>query len=150
MAWYDKIKKCGEYDSKFEASIADQLTAARIKWWREPLPVPYRNNTGSHRYIPDFGVKTKDGKRVLIEVKGWIDAAASNKMSAVKYQHPELDIRFVFQRGETKVVKLKSTNLKWARRLNFPAAVGKVPDDWLAEFMTVEEWRTRKKPEQTT
>lgn len=52
-------------------------------------------------------------------------------METVKKQHPELDIRFVFQKNNPlrKGSKLRYTD--WAEKYGFPHSVNSIPEDWL-------------------
>ena len=140
--WYGHIRSCGRYRSRFERRIAEQLKTKGVKYWYEPIRIPYEWRGETRHYIPDFGVKTKEGKRVLLEAKGYMDERASWKMVAVKRQHPELDIRFIFQSASTKVGSKQSqrrrklnTGPEWAGWRGFPWAVEKVPDEWIEGFM---------------
>lgn len=80
------------------------------------------------KYTPDF--KLPNG--IYIEAKGKLDQDTRSKMIAVKKAHPDLDIRFVFMRGENKLNKgSKTTYMDWAKKNGFEAADGKVPEEWL-------------------
>lgn len=139
MEWHDHIKPSGKYRSKFERAIAEQLLGAGIAFRYENVPLQYGDEHACRNYYPDFQVYTKDGGEAYLEVKGWLNSEAAVKMITVRHQHPDKDIRLVFQSGGTRVAKLKMTSLKWANRVGFPAAEKAIPADWLAEFMTVEE-----------
>lgn len=80
-------------------------------------------------YHPDFIL----GNGVIIEAKGVLDQETRTKMVAVKQQHPELDIRFVFMDASNKLTRAKKslTYGKWADRNGFPWADGRIPDEWL-------------------
>ena len=138
--WHSHIKKHGKYRSGFEKQIADTLKQAEVMFRHEPEGIPYKNNTGSHYYYPDFVVRLKDGTRVFLEVKGYMPLEASYKMQCVKCQNPDTPIWFVLQNGKTKVGRRKSTNMTWAKRYGFPAAEKTIPPEWLEQFMTKEEW----------
>lgn len=132
--WHSHIKAHNGYRSKFEADVAQQLEEAGVTWEYETARIPYKNqNEPNGIYIPDFKVIRDDGSVFFIEAKGWVNNKAACKMTAVKWHNPDLDIRFVFQSGTGKVAKLKSTNLQWAKRLRFLAAVKDIPAEWLAE-----------------
>ncbi|MTK63868.1 MAG: hypothetical protein F8N15_04925 [Methanobacterium sp.] len=79
--WFSHIKGDGVCDSKFERSIFNQLKAAGLHVVREPRPIHY----GPLRYLPDFGRKTRAGKDVFIEAKGWLNTKAAAKMRSVKF-----------------------------------------------------------------
>lgn len=110
--------------SGFERTLAAQLKSKKVKFEYEPLVLDY---TISHKYTPDFVI----ANGVIIEAKGKLDPQTRQKMLAVKAQHPELDIRFVFMRGENKLSKSsKQTYMDWAKKHGFPAADGTIPDEW--------------------
>ena len=142
--WHSHIKKHGKYRSGFEKQIADTLKEAGVMFRHEPEGIPYKNNTGSHYYYPDFVVRLKDGTRVFLEVKGYMPLKDSCKMQSVKTLNPDTPIWFVFQNGKTKVGQRKSTNMAWAKRHGFPAAEKTIPPEWLEQFMTKEEWKARE------
>jgi hypothetical protein len=54
-------------------------------------------------------------------------------MAAVKQQHPELDIRFVFYQADKKIPGSKQTHGVWATKNGFPWADGSIPKEWLVE-----------------
>lgn len=131
--WHSHIKCHEGYRSKFEAGIARQLEEAGVSFEYEVDRLEYRNHLGKKFYIPDFTVYRPDGSVFYIEAKGWVDGAANSKMQAVRKFNLHADIRFVFQKENTKVANLKSTVCQWAKRLRYGFAVGAVPAEWLAE-----------------
>jgi hypothetical protein len=113
------------YRSGFERTLAVQLKRSGVGFEYETLALPY---TIDHVYNPDFILSNG----IIIEAKGLLDVPTRQKMLAVKKAHPELDIRFVFMSGQNKLNKRsRTTYLDWARKNGFPAADGKVPDEWL-------------------
>ena len=114
-----------DFRSDFEFKTAQQL---------EALGVDYEYETQSYDYViestytPDFIFPNG----VIIENKGVLTPADRRKMRAVKEQYPDLDIRFLFQRGKNKLNKnSKTTYLQWAEKHGFPSADGKVPSSWI-------------------
>ena len=71
-----------------ERNISYEYEEHKVKY-----TVPERQAT----YTPDFYVTTRSGKLIIIETKGRFVTADRQKMLLVKEQHPDLDIRFVFQ-----------------------------------------------------
>lgn len=111
--------------SGFERTLAAQLKSAKVSFEYEPDKLPYVLN---YTYCPDF--KLKNG--IYIEAKGVLDQVTRSKMKAVKKAHPDLDIRFVFMNGKNRLSKSsKTTYMDWAAKNGFPAADGKIPDEWL-------------------
>lgn len=93
-----------------------------------------------HRYNPDIVMTTKSGKRIYIEVKGngrSFDSTVRAKMVAMKKQHPDIDIRFIFYRdGKVGRRKKDGTFTKqsdWAARHDFPFGIKTIPPEWYEE-----------------
>ena len=112
------------YRSKFEQRIASQIPTAAY----ETLKIPFTQPSKSRTYTPDF-VLTNG---VVLEVKGLLSADDRAKMIWVKQQHPELDIRFVFQRASNPINKeSKTTYAAWAEANGFLWCEGTVPKGWV-------------------
>ena len=80
------------------------------------------------KYTPDFFFPNG----VIIECKGFFKPSDRRKMLAVKAQHPDLDIRLVFQRNNTLSKQSKTTYGAWADKHGFKWCVfPDVPQDWL-------------------
>ena len=79
-----------------------------------------------------------DKINIIVETKGYFYDSARDrqKLCLVKEQHPELDIRIVFQKADTKIHKTsKTTYGEWATDHNFKwADKGIVPDEWIEEM----------------
>jgi len=82
--------------------FATALDALGIPWeyerdqfsWNPAPPKP-------KKYTPDFLLTKKDGSgTIYLEYKGYLrNSFEKQKMVAMKKQHPELDIRFVFEKA---------------------------------------------------
>lgn len=136
-----KLKR--EYRNPLEEGGARQLSKAGIKFSYETLKVPYTVPARAANYITDF---VPDGTKVVIEMKGHFghgrdlkrrSAEERHKYILVKEQHPELDIRFVFQRAATKIYPGSPTSHgQWAEDHGFLwADKGTIPPAWLAEIL---------------
>lgn len=90
--------------------------------------------TETKQYTPDFIITTRDGRKIYVESKGFFPYPDRAKMLAVKEQHPELDIRFVFyQDSASKLGRGSKTRPSdWANKYGFPFAIGSVPNDWFS------------------
>lgn len=131
--------------SKLEERVDDQLKQQGIEYEYEPkhARVPYRVPASDHNYLPDFVIKTKSGKVIYLEPKGIWDLADRRKHLLIREQHPELDIRFIFQRAKQRIRKGSSTTYAnicdGLGRSPFRDVVwkygdnGKIPEDWLEE-----------------
>lgn len=83
-------------------------------------------------YIPDFILTFPNGARIYIEYKGYLRRDDERKLISVKQQHPDLDIRIVFQKNN-RLVGRKMRYSDWAIKNGFEYAIGKIPDYWLSE-----------------
>tara|TARA_R100000951_G_scaffold18583_1_gene15028 strand:- start:131 stop:502 length:372 start_codon:yes stop_codon:yes gene_type:complete len=115
--------------STLEERVQLNLNARGIAYEYEPCKLPY---TVTRNYIPDLKIGD-----IYIEVKGYFRQDAQRKMRSMKEQHPELDIRFLFQRGKSTVQGAKKrkdgtkmTCAEWAEKHNFIYAEEIIPDEW--------------------
>lgn len=91
------------------------------------MKIPYVIN---HTYNPDFILKNG----IIIEAKGFLTPDDRRKMKAVKVQHPELDIRFVFSKASNRLSKKSRTTYSmWAQGAGFKWAEGAIPTKWINE-----------------
>lgn len=123
-----------EARNAFERDILKDLKSKRRKgnytFDYESEYIPY---ILEKRYLPDFVVHKKDGSVIYIESKGYFRPADRGKMLAIKRNHPELDIRFIFYRND-KIKGSKNRYTDWCDRHKFPHHVGNnVPREWLNE-----------------
>lgn len=107
--------------NKFEKKLNNQLKKSKIRFNYESLRIPY---ILSFNYIPDWHVIPRPGCSFIIEGKGWLRPEDKRKLIAVKRQHPDLDIRIVFQSRNKKYIR-------WAEKYGFKYAVGSIPSEWL-------------------
>ena len=119
-----RSKKTGKYKSKLEANVAKRLGK---KATYETAHISY---TLPKRYTPDFVVVQTDGRVVYIEVKGWLRFEDQQKMKAVKFCNPDLDIRMYFP-NDGKVQGSRMKNSEWCIKYGFKYAVSKLPRSWL-------------------
>ena len=62
-------------------------------------------------------------------------------MLAVKAQHPELDIRFVFQRNNTLSKQSKTTYGAWADKHGFPWCIyPDIPESWADLIIKIDQF----------
>ena len=128
------------FASKAERTFAISLTNQRVLWLYEPekiewFPAPPKIRT----YTPDFKVMRKDGSYFFVEYKGYLRPGDKTKMRAVKKQHPEIDLRFVFQNAykyaskHTRKDGTRQTYAQWAESYGYLWAHQVIPDEWLNE-----------------
>jgi len=132
------------YKSGLEDNLAQQLEEEGIEFSYESLKIPYQVPARDSEYIPDFILGKSN---IIIEGKGRFGHRGNNKaataerqkMILVKRQHPDLDIRFVFDNPNLPIYKgSKTTYAKWATSNGFPWAAKRIPDEWLKEAKTHE------------
>jgi hypothetical protein len=88
----------------------------------------------TRKYTPDWTIITESGHKIYIEFKGVLDRATRKKMKLVKQQHPDLDIRIIFEKPGNKIMKSsKTTYGMWAEQWGFPWADNTLPREWLKE-----------------
>lgn len=118
------------FRSGFEQTLAGQLDAAGAEYEYEKHRVVYFTPEAQHTYTPDWRL----ANGILIESKGIFSAADRRKHLLVQEQHPELDIRLVFQNANAKISKKsKMTYSQWCSRNGFQFAHKTIPAEWLAE-----------------
>lgn len=120
--------------SGLEKSLADYLDERNISYEYEEHKLVYTVPERQAIYTPDFYVRTRTGKLIIIETKGRFVTADRQKMLLVKEQHPTLDIRFVFSNPKSKISKKsKTTYAAWCEKHGFPYAAKVAPEEWLNE-----------------
>lgn len=130
------------YRSGLEEKIDEQLRAAHATFTYETDKIKYTIPESVHVYTPDFTITTESGKIIYVETKGIWDSQDRYKHLLIKQQHPELDIRFVFQNSKAKIRKGSKTTYadicNGLGRAPFKAVVWKytdkhIPLQWLRE-----------------
>ena len=113
------------YRSGLEEKIGKFLDKNAIPYLYEVQKFHYVTESN---YTPDFFLPNG----VIIEAKGFLKPTDRRKMVAVKQQHPELDIRFIFQRNNYLTKQSKTTYGDWATKHGFPWCIyPNVPPEWL-------------------
>ena len=97
------------YRSGLEDKAVEQLKAAGVPFQYEEHKISYTVPEKTRTYTPDFLIKSKTGKEIFIETKGIWDSEDRQKHLLIREQHPELDIRFVFQNSKAKIRKGSTT-----------------------------------------
>jgi hypothetical protein len=133
MSWRSKSKirrnaiKHG-YRSGFEHKVSEQLSEQKIKFEYENTVIDYIKPETHHKYTIDFTLPNG----ILIETKGRWVIEDRKKHLLIKKQHPELDIRIVFQNAKTKIRKgSKTTYGDYCDKHGIIWAEKNVPESWL-------------------
>ena len=134
------------FRSGLEKKVAEQLDGGGVAYGHESQWIRYTVPEREAKYLPDFSF---DGSPIIIEAKGRFGggnprfkqpatdgAKERQKLILLKEQHPELDIRIVFQRASTAIYPgSKTTYAKWADDHGFKwSDKGTVPDSWIKEL----------------
>lgn len=134
------------FKSDLERKVADQLDGAGVKYGHESQWVHYNVPAREAKYLPDFSF---EGSSILIEAKGRFGggnprfkapatdgAKERQKLVLLKEQHPELEIRIVFERASTPIYKGSKTSYgKWATDHGFKwSDKGVVPPEWIKDL----------------
>jgi hypothetical protein len=116
--------------SPLEKKVQAQLDAAKVVAQFETLNIPYVP-LRARFYKPDFILPNG----IIVETKGWFISSDRAKHLAVKAQHPDLDIRFVFPSANKKISKQSETTYAvWCESKGFLYSEGSViPPAWLVE-----------------
>tara|TARA_A100001391_G_C4992914_1_gene258609 strand:+ start:120 stop:521 length:402 start_codon:yes stop_codon:yes gene_type:complete len=116
------------YRSGFEHKVADQLTESNTGFEYETTVIDYIKPETHHKYTVDFTLPNG----ILVETKGrWI-LEDRKKHLLIKQQHPELDIRIVFQSAKGKIRKgSKTTYADFCDKHGIIWADKEIPKDWL-------------------
>lgn len=115
------------FKSKFETSVYEAAIRSGKSLEYETVVLDY---TIRGKYHADWLLPNG----IIVETKGYLDAAAAKKMIAVKTAHPDLDIRIVFQNASMKRNKrAKMTYGEWATKHGFIWSQGTIPLSWFKE-----------------
>jgi hypothetical protein len=118
------------YRSGLEDRVASSLRRRGVGFGYEEFALRYEKPARIHRYTPDFWLRNG----IVVETKGRWVSADRQKITLVRQQYPDLDIRFVFSNPQTRISKVsKTTYAMVCDKLGIPYAKGDIPDAWTAE-----------------
>ena len=117
------------YRSGLEKKVQDDLKERGVDYSYETLKIKWvlhENKT----YTPDFILPNG----IIVETIGRFVPEDRKKHLLVKEQHPDLDIRFVFQNSRAKIRKgSKTSYADWCDKHGFLYAEKRIPDEWLKQ-----------------
>lgn len=117
------------YRSGLEEDIDNSLKTVGVNGEYEQHKILYTKPATQHKYTPDF--RLPNG--IFVETKGRFVTADRKKHLLIKEQHPDLDIRFVFQNANNKLnKKSKTTYADWCTKYGFIFAEKEIPKEWLS------------------
>jgi len=88
------------------------------------------------KYHCDFVFTKKNGEKMYVEFKGLWHLEDRKKHLYIKKNHPDKDIRFIFEKPNNKIKKSSSTTYgMWCDSKGFKWAGKKMPVAWLKEVI---------------
>ena len=121
--------KVNRYRSGYEKDVCARLDDLGVRFEYETKNLYYEVSE-QRKYTPD--VILPNG--IILELKGRFTANDRKKMLLVIKQHPDLDIRMVFQRHTNKLFKgSKTTYSEWCEKHNIKWADKQIPEEWIKE-----------------
>ncbi len=122
-------KTIHRFRSNYEKVVCNKLDEQNVPFQYETLNLHYEVSE-QRKYTPD--VILPNG--IILELKGRFSTADRKKMLLVIAQHPDKDIRMVFQRHTNKLFKgSKTTYSQWCDKNNIKWADKVVPIEWINE-----------------
>jgi len=116
------------YRSGLEEIVDSTLKQRNIDGEYEKHKIKYIVPATDHTYTPDF--RLPNG--IFVETKGRFVVEDRKKHVLIRKQHPELDIRFVFQNSKNKIRKgSPTTYADWCVKHGFIYADKTIPQEWL-------------------
>lgn len=122
-----RSKPTSLYRSRLEEKVAALLPAIQY----EVDKISYIIPASVHKYVTDF--KLPDGS--YIEVKGRLMASERKKHLLIQAQHPEIEIKFFFDKSNNKLYKgSPTTYADWCDKNGFKWSDIKkgLPEEWLS------------------
>ena len=117
------------FRSGLEERIASELETESVEFEFEETKLQYVKTQKTHTYTTDFYLPKQ---KIFIETKGLFTSADRQTMRLVKEQHPEKDIRFIFNNSRARISKKsKTTYGMWCEKYKFPFADKHLPVEWL-------------------
>lgn len=117
------------YRSGLEHKLSIYLDELKYKYLYEKVKIEWED-LSYRTYTPDFILNNG----IIIETKGRFLAIDRRKHLAIKQQHPDLDIRFIFTNSRNKLRKgAKSSYGQWCDKYGFRYYDRIIPEDWLKE-----------------
>lgn len=102
--------------SKLELKFEEILKDFEVEYDYEVTKIPYTIPESKHTYTVDWTLLNG----MLLETKGYLsDHQERYKYVLLQQQHPDLDLRFVFDNPNKLCGGTKMTHAKWAEKYNF-------------------------------
>ena len=118
------------FRSGLEEKVAEYLTSKGVGFSFETMKVSYVKPETKHTYTPDFILDNG----IIIETKGRWLLDDRKKHILIRKQHPNLDIRILFQNANAKISKgSKTSYADFCEKHGIPYAHREIPVAWLKE-----------------
>lgn len=118
------------FRSGLEERVNAELTEQGLDGEYEKVKIKYTRPSKDSTYTADF--RLPNG--IIVETKGQFVTADRQKHCLIKEQHPDKDIRFVFDNPNARIAKKsKTTYAMWCQKNGFLYAKKSVPLEWIAE-----------------
>ena len=102
--------------SKLELKFEEIIKEFNVEYDYEVTKIPYTIPESNHNYTVDWTFING----LLVETKGYLsDHKERYKYVLLKQQHPDLDLRFVFDNPNKLCGGTKMTHSKWAEKYGF-------------------------------
>ena len=102
--------------SKLELKFEEIIKSFEVEYDYEVTKIPYTVPESNHNYTVDWTFING----LLVETKGYLsDHKERYKYVLLKQQHPDLDLRFVFDNPNKLCGGTKMTHAKWAEKCGF-------------------------------
>ena len=124
-----RVHSSRRYRSGLEVEAAAFLSDRQVEVKYELLKIEWED-LRYRTYTPDFELDNG----IIVETKGLFDNDDRRKHLAIKKQHPELDIRFVFSNANSKLYKGSKTRyFEWCDKNGFLWSHRVIHEVWLTE-----------------
>lgn len=120
---YNNTRIKGGFRSKLEKKVSMELRRVNKGRYKVAYEKEQLHYVLPKRYLPDFVLHMKDGRKIYIEAKGFFRQEDRQKMAAVKKSNPHLDIRLIFG-------KPRESDIDWCNKHGFKWAAVAIPKDW--------------------
>lgn len=146
VTYYDKSMQKGRTVARAMALLIGRRSMAEVRFdaqyieGRSNVEAVYEGDMFKYqvyeirKYKPDWIVlrKASNRKPLYIEYKGVLSVADRKKLKLVRQQHPDIDLRIVFEKPTNKINKgSKTTYAQWARQHGFIYSDNCLPPEWL-------------------
>ena len=123
------VKDSNKYRSGFEKTFARESRIRKVPFEFESEQLEWI--PPKRKYTPDFIYIKKDGEKMYVETKGRLTVSDRTKMRCIKEQHPDKDIRIIFQNANNKIYSGSTTTYsQWAEKHGYRWAEKEMPKAW--------------------